>query len=91
MRIKEGFTLREVCGEYAVVGEGLAVIDFRKIVALNEAGAFLWKKAKELGDFTTEDLTTALCEEYEVSESVAQHDVNIMLEQWKQLGLLVKM
>ena len=24
MKIKEGFTLRQICGEYVVVGEGLA-------------------------------------------------------------------
>ena len=35
MRIKEGFVLREVCGERVIVGEGLGAINFGKLLSLN--------------------------------------------------------
>ena len=67
MKQKEGFVLRCVCGENVIVGEGLGTIDFGKLISLNETAAWLWKKAGEMGDFTIDSLTTALCEEYEVT------------------------
>ena len=36
MKIKEGFILRSICGEYIVVGEGLAQVNFNKMLSLNE-------------------------------------------------------
>lgn len=67
MRIKQGFVLREVCGENVIVGEGLGAINFGKLLALNESAAWLWKQAQEMGDFTVEALTERLCEAYDVA------------------------
>ena len=57
MKQKEGFVLRNVCGEQVIVGEGLGTIDFGKLISLNETAAWLWKKAKEMGDFDIDQLT----------------------------------
>ena len=35
MKIKEGFVLREMCGEYIVSAEGLQHINFNKLISLN--------------------------------------------------------
>ena len=43
MKIKEGFLLRELCGEHIVTAEGLENINFNKLISLNETAAFLWK------------------------------------------------
>ena len=43
MKIKDGFVLREMCGEYIVAGEGLQHINFNKLISLNSTAAFLWK------------------------------------------------
>ena len=74
MRIKNGFVLREVCGEQVIMGEGVGALDFGKLLCLNETAAWLWQKASE-GDFTIESLTEALCDEYEVSAEQAKADV----------------
>ena len=42
MRIKEGFTLRTICGEHVVIGEGLAQVNFTKMLSLNGSAAYLW-------------------------------------------------
>ena len=88
MKLKKGFVLREVCGERVVVGEGLETINFGKMISLNETAAVLWKKAAELGEFTTEQLAEALTAEYEVSAEQARKDVETLTAQWTEVGLI---
>ena len=88
MKQKKGFVLREVCGENVIVGEGIETIDFGKLISLNESAAFLWKKAGELGDFTPQQLTDALLEEYEVSKEQASADVQRIVEEWRKVGIV---
>ncbi|MCR5710226.1 MAG: PqqD family protein [Bacteroidales bacterium] len=88
MKRKDGFVLREVCGEKVIVGEGLGAIDFGKLISLNDTAAWLWDKAGELGEFDAETLAEALCEIYEVDKDTALTDVKAMLSQWLGLGIL---
>ena len=43
MKAKEGFKIREVCGEKIIVAEGLNNIDFSNIISMNESSAYLWE------------------------------------------------
>jgi len=87
MRIKEGFTLRTVCSENIIVSEGVNNIDFSSIINLNESASYLWNKV--LGkDFSTDDLTHLLTEEYEVSEEQARADAEALTRQWHEAGLI---
>ena len=88
MKIIEGFRLRKLGKEYIVVGEGLAQVNFNKMISLNESAAYLWQQATLLGDFTAEQLADKLCEEYEVSKEQALHDVNQMLAEWQKIGII---
>lgn len=87
MKTKQGFTLRCICGENIIVAEGLANIDFGHIITLNESAAYLWRKAKEQ-DFTAEDLTKWLTEEYEVDEATAKHDSQQLIDSWLKAGII---
>lgn len=88
MRIKKEFVLREVCGEHVITGEGLAAVNFGRLLALNETAAWLWKQADAMGDFTIEQLADKLCEEYEVSNDVAKEDVAKIIGQWQKEGVI---
>ena len=88
MKRKEGFVLRTVCGEKVIVGEGLGAINFGKLVSLNDTAAWIWEKAGELGDFDAETLAAALCEAYEVDVDTARADVEKLLAQWQELGIV---
>ena len=88
MRIKQGFVLREVCGENVIVGEGLGAINFGKLLALNESAAWLWKQAQEMGDFTVEALAERLCEEYDVTPDEARTDVAAIIADWQNAGVV---
>ncbi len=83
MRIKEGFTLRTICGEHVVIGEGLAQVNFNKMLSLNGSAAYLWEQVQGK-DFTVEDLVTLLTDKYEVSEDRAQQDATKLLQVWRQ-------
>ncbi len=86
MKIKEGFILRQICGEYVVVGEGLAQVNFNKMLSLNESAAYLWK-AVEGKEFTEEDLVQLLLNQYEVTREVAENDVKKLIAIWKEQGV----
>lgn len=88
MKQKEGFVLREICGEKVIVAEGLKVVDFGKMVSMNETATWLWEKCLELGDFTAEQLAEAICQEYNVEPSKALEDINRILDTWKGIGLI---
>ncbi len=88
MRIKEGFVLRDVCGETVIVGEGLEAVNFGKLLVLNETAAWLWKEAQKQGIFTTESLTERLCSEYDVTADIAKADVAEILDNWKEIHVI---
>ncbi len=86
MKTKQGFRLRQVCGENVIVGEGIENIDFSKIISMNESAAYLWQKVGNT-EFTTADLARLLCDEYEVDEAMALRDAETVANQWKEAGI----
>lgn len=87
MRIKDGFELRQVCGEYIVIAQGLKNIDFNNMIALNASAATIWK-AIYGKDFIVQDMADALLEEYEVEPEIALADSNEMLKLWTSYGII---
>ena len=88
MKIKNGFVLRQVCGENVIVGEGLEAINFGKLLSLNETAAWLWQQAAEMGDFTIDSLVAKLLEEYDVTEDVARNDVSNIVNEWVKVAVV---
>lgn len=88
MRIKNGFVLREVCGEQVIMGEGVGALNFGKLLCLNETAAWLWQKATEMGDFSIDSLADALCAEYDVSNEQAKVDVAAIVADWQKVNVL---
>ena len=87
MRAKTGFNLRTVCGENIVVAEGEENIDFSNIISMNESSAYLWKNIQDK-QFSIADLVELLMQEYDVDEQTATNDVRVLVEQWKQAGII---
>jgi len=90
LKIKDGYVLREVCGERVIMGEGLGAIDFGRLLCLNETAAWLWKEAKEMGDFDEESLADRLCGEYDVTKDEARKDVADIIAEWQSFGVLTE-
>ncbi len=86
MKIKDGFTLRTICGEHVVVGEGLAQVNFNKMLSLNESAAWLWEQV-EGKEFTPETLSALLQERYEVTAAQALADAVKLADIWVKEGV----
>ena len=88
MKVKNGFNLREVCGENIIVAEGDENIDFSNIISMNESSAYLWQEVQKLNNFTIDTLTQLLCEQYEIDEATANNDVTTLATQWAAAGII---
>lgn len=87
MKIKEGFEIRNVCGENIIIAHGKENIDFTKVITLNESAVLLWNKAVGK-DFTEEDLVNVLLDEYDVEVPRAAEDVKNLVTLWVEAGLV---
>lgn len=88
MKIKEGFELQNVCGEHIIVPAGEDNMDFSHIISLNPTAAYLWENIAGRAEFTVEDMVALLLEEYEVEEDIALEDCRLIIECWKEMGLV---
>ena len=84
-----GFKLRKLGNEYILVGESLELINFNKMITLNETAAFLWQEA-EKGEFNVASLAEALQAEYEVTAEQAQADVTTTVQAWLEAGIITQ-
>ena len=79
--------MRTIAGESVVVGEGMAQINFNKLISLNSSAALLWQSI-EGKEFTVEDLCNTLLENYDVSEDVARKDSEAIANAWIAAGIV---
>ena len=87
MKKKPCFNLRTNCCEKIIVAEGKENIDVSNIISLNESAAYLWDKAAD-NEFTDEDMTKWLTEEYEIDDETARRDANTLAMQWINAGIV---
>ena len=87
MKIKDGFMLRQVAGQYIVMPLGQKALDFNCAITLNESGAFLWS-VLEKGVAEKKQLLNKLLEEYDVEESIAQQDIDLFLQKLIENNLI---
>ena len=88
MKTKKGFRLRELGGDYILIGESVELVNFNNMITFNETAAYLWQ-AVEGKEFDVETLTQLLLDEYEVSEDVARQDAQATIKDWKEVGIIV--
>ncbi|MGI6313485.1 MAG: PqqD family protein [Candidatus Cryptobacteroides sp.] len=87
MRIIEGFVLRPLGDEFIITGEGPAQVNFNKMISLNSTAAYLWRSV-EGREFSADDLTALLLEEYDVDEATASKDALAIVNKWIEIGLV---
>lgn len=86
MRIKNGFVLREMCGENIITAEGIDNVRFDKLISLNASAAYLWNELVGK-DFTVEEMADLLVSRYEISKEVALKDSARLAEAWINAGV----
>ena len=88
MKTRKGFRLRELGGDYILIGESAELVNFNNLITLNEAAAYLWQQV-EGKEFDVDTLTQLLLAEYEVEEAIAHEDAQATINDWKEIGIIV--
>ena len=86
MKIKDGFTLRNIAGSDIVVPVGNASKIFNGMITLNDSGAFLWSALQK--DTTIDEVVAKLTGEYEVSTEQATADVQKFVDMLRENDLI---
>ncbi len=86
MKIKDGFLLKEVAGNFVVVPVG--DVSFEAMLTLNETGLLIWKLLEDGAEKDT--LVKAILSEYDITEELAEKDVEAFLQKLSNAGILEK-
>lgn len=88
MKIKDGFLLREVAGNYIVIAVGEDSENFNNIITINELGAFIWNRINEGKGI--EEIADDITGEYSVEREVAVNDINDFVNQLAEVNVIEK-
>ena len=86
MKVKDGFMIREVAGQWVVLPLSQRVVVFNGILSLSETGAFIWRLLEK--EISEEEIVQAVLEEYSIDESTARADVREFLDSIREHNLL---
>lgn len=86
MKIKDGFTLRNIAGCEIVVPVGNAIKIFNGMITLNDSASFFWQLMQK--DTDVEQMVKRTTEEYEVSEDKAKEDIENFISLLKENNLI---
>ena len=80
MKIKSGFVLEKVGGEYLAVAVGERAKEFSGFIRLNSSGAYFWKLLSE-ADLSEADLVSAAMRDFEgVEEAQLERDIKALVK-----------
>lgn len=87
MKKVNGLVLRQLGNEYMIVAESLDLVNFDRLVSLNDSAAYVWES---LGEDIFDSLTVSklLTERYEVDEDTALRDAKELLDTWLNAGVI---
>ena len=87
MKLRKGFSLREIGTDHVVGTEGIEVIDFNKLISLNGSAKYLWESLQDK-DFTVDEVAALLTDKYEVAVETAKADAAKLIAKWQEIGLI---
>ena len=86
MKIKDGYVLRQVAGNWVVLPVGQASVDFNGMVNLNDSGALLWRALEKGCDLQA--LADVLLSEYDVDSNTALSDAEEFISVLRGVGCI---
>ena len=86
IKAKEGFVLRNIVDEYILMPTGDNIAKFQGTVLLNEVSAFVWEKLQN--PISEADLLQAILDEFEVEKAAAAADLDALLAELREYGVI---
>lgn len=83
MRIKHGFSLKNLQGQYTVVADNGKL---ENTIVLTDTSLFLWNLLKSK-DVTKTEMLNALLENFDISTVLALGDIDVFLRTMKENGI----
>lgn len=87
MKLKKGYKVREVAGNYMLLPYGEESINFNCIFSMSESAAWLWNALQDK-EFDESEALSLILDEYDVDETTALNDVRSVIRSWKENGVL---
>jgi len=87
MRLKSGYTIREIAGERMILVRAGNATDMTKAVMLNATSEFLWNSLQDMV-FNEDDVTKLLTGRYSVENERAQTDAGKWISSMINAGLI---
>ena len=88
MKLKDGVLIQEMDGKFVAVDAGSGPERFHGIVNMNHTAAFVARQLQK--DRTTEELVEAMTQEYDVTPEVARENIEKMIGQLTEIGLITE-
>lgn len=88
MKIKKGYLVHEVAGNYVVIKIGQEAMNFNGLITLSESAKMLWDLLNRENGAVIEELVNKLLEEYDVDEKTVQNDVIEFIECLKNNNII---
>lgn len=89
MKVVQGFTLRKLAGEHIIIPEGTGVVNFDKMIVVNDSAAYLWENICNLESFDEKTLADLLVKGYGIDEERAAADSSAIAAKWLKEGIVV--
>ena len=86
MKIKSGFTLRNMLGDHIVMPTGTNISQFDGAIVLNDVSAFIWEKLSE--GCSREELVEDILSEFDVDRERAETDLDALLEKLRGYDIM---
>ncbi len=88
MRVKPGFVLKEIAGEYYAIPFNESYENHGAMISLNHSAAFLWQQLEEETD--EKSLCAAVEKMYQITSALAEDAVKEFLSFMRDAGLLME-
>lgn len=85
MKIKEGFVIQQVGGQWIAVATGKTAKEFGGIVKLNDTAALVWKGLEE--GLSEQEIVARMVGEYDVTEQKAADDLRALCDKLLAAGI----
>lgn len=87
MKKIEGLVMRRLGKETMLVAESLDLIDFDRLISLNDSAAYVWKTLPAFS-FEINDIVKILTDHYDVDFQTALKDAKELVEVWINAGII---
>ncbi len=81
--------MRKLGKEAVIVAESLDLVDFDRLVSLNDSAAYIWEGLPDK-DFDVETIVKLLTDRYDVDDATAHKDAGALIDVWLKAGIIEK-